>query len=399
MAKRLLVTIGAAFVVAVAPQAAVAQPPVVSLPWPPTVLPKTPPLAPSTAGVLPLPPRFFGKLACRERVIVGLDDDGTPHSVRVLQTIVVKQLGNYVFAVPAPVQSVLPGPGTESLPGRRQNQILWQGFSPGHRVLAAWADLRPAESVGVLPLRVQVTTEVAGSRLGPGEKRSGALRVTVTAENMTTAKAESFTAEPNPVDLAVVLGWIRSAIRRDVFAEGLNIRLRSASTTPVETRVAAPLRLEGTLTFAPGTVQLRGARDGVVPISGVLDGLRRSRLRVVLRGRATNASAPNLELRVRTARIPDPVTASQNPRTRLAGTIALELAYARKRQYDMFLASPEQTGPSSTTYIYKTTAPAPSATPTAGSGGGEGDDTLGWIVVGLVLVAGVPAAAVIWAHS
>jgi hypothetical protein len=252
--------------------------------------------------------------------------------------------------------------------------------------------------VGALPLRVQVTTEVAGSRLGPGEKRSGALRVTVTAENATTATAASFTAEPNPVDLAVVLGRIRSAIRRDVFAEGLNIRLKSASTTPVETRVAAALRLDGTLTFAPGTVQLRGARGEVVPISGVLDGLRRSRLRVVLRGRATNASAPNLELRVRTARIPDPVTASQSPRTRLAGTIALELAYARKRQYDMFLASPEQTGPSSTTYVYRTVAAVQPTRPAAGSGS-DGSHTVGWIVLALGLAAALPAAAVVWAHS
>jgi hypothetical protein len=398
MAKRLLVTIGAALVVSLAPHAAVAAPPVVSLPWPPIVLPKTPPLAPATAGVPPLAPRFFGKLACRERVIVGLEDDGSPHSVRVLQTIVVNQLGNYVFAVPAPVRSVLPGPGTESPPGRRQNQILWQGFSPGHRVLAAWADLRPAESVGSLPLRVRVTTEVDGSPLEPGEKRSGELRVTVTAENATTATAKSFTAEPHPVDLAVVLGRIRSAIRRDVFAEGLNIRLKSASTTPVETRVAVPLRLEGTLTFAPGTVQLGGASDGVVPISGVLDGLRRSRLRVVLRGRATNASAPNLELRVRTARIPDPVTASQSQRSRLAGTIALELAYARKRQYDMFLAGPEQTGPSSTTYVYRTAAAVQPTRPAAGSGS-DGSHTIGWILLALGLAAALPAAAVIWAHS
>jgi hypothetical protein len=395
--KRLLVTIGAALVVAVAPQAAVAQPPVVSLPWPPLVLPKTPPLAPATAGVPPLAPRFFGKLACRERVIVGLEGDGTPRSVRVLQTIVLNQLGDYVFAVPAPVRSVLPGPGTDSSPGRRENQILWQGFSPGHRVLAAWAELRPAESVGSLPLRVRVTTEVAGSPLGPGEKRSGDLQVTLTAENATTAQAKSFTAEPDPAELAVVLGRIRSAIRRDVFAEGLNVRLRS-SMTPVEARVAVPLKIDGTLTFAPGTVELRGARGGVVPISGLLDGLRHSRLRVVLRGRATNASAPRLELRVRTADIADSVKESQDARTRLAGTIALELAYAHKRQYDMFLASPDQAGPTSTTYVYRTSAAPRPATSAAGSGG-EGGHALGWIVLGLALVAGVPTAAVIWAHS
>ena len=397
MTKRLLITIGATFVVALGAKASLAQPLVVSLPWPPTVLPHTPPLAPSTAGVLPLSPRFLGQLGNREQVVVGLEDDGTPHAVRVLQTIVVKRLGDYVFAVPAPVRSVLPGPGTESPPGRRQNQILWQGFSPGHRVLAAWADLRPAESVGSLPLRVRVTTEVAGSRLGPGEKRSGELRVTLTAENATAARAQSFTAEPDPVDLAVVLGRIRSAIQRDVYAEGLNIRLRGP-TTPVEVRVAAPLRVDGTLRFAPGTAHLRGASGGVVRVAGLLDGLRRTRLRLVLRGQALKASPPKVELRVRTADIPDPVTPSQDLRTRLAGTIALELAYARKRQYDMFLASPEQTGPSSTTYVYRT-APAVKAARVAGTSEDGGDHTLGWIVLGLGLAAAVPAGAVIWAHS
>ena len=167
--------------------------------------------------------------------------------------------------------------------------------------------------------------------------------------------------------------------------------------TPVAVRVAAPLRLEGTLTFAPGTAQLRGARDGVVRISGLLDGQRNSRLRLVLRGRASNASAPKLELRVRTARISDTVTSSQSPRTRLAGTIALELAYARKRQYDMFLASPDPSGPGSAIYVYRTAAP-PRATATSGTGDGT-DHTIGWIALAVVIAAAVPSAAVIWAHS
>ena len=327
---------------------------------------------------------------------MGLEADGTPHSVRALQTIVLTQPGNYVFTVPAPVQEVLPGPGTETPPGRRTNQILWQGFSPGRRVLAAWADLRPTESVGSLPLRVRVKTEVNGTELAAGERRSGDLRVTLIAENATAATAKSFTAEPDPGDLAVVLARIRSAIRRNVSAEGLNIRLRGAST-PSRVRVAAPLRVEGTLTFAPGTVRLRGAPDGVVRVSERLD-VRHPQLRIVLHGEAQNASTPRLDLRVRTAKIPDPVEPSQNPRTRLAGTIALELAYARKRQYDMFLANPDRMGPSSTTYVYRTAAAARPA-PAGSSSGERGDHTLGWIVLGLGLVAALPAGAVIWARS
>ena len=234
-----------------------------------------------------------------------------------------------------------------------------------------------------------------GAELAPGEKRSGDLRVTLTVENATAATAKSFTAEPNPVDLAIVLGRIRSAIRRDVSAEGLNIRLRGPST-PVEARIAAPLRVDGALTFAPGTARLRGVGEGVVRVSGLLD-VRRTRLQLVLTGQATNASAPKLDLRVRTADIPDPVKPSQDPRTRLAGTIALELTYARKRQYDMFLANPDQMGPSTTTYEFRTAAP-PRVAPAGGTSGG-GDHTLGWIVLGLGLVAAIPVSAVIWAHS
>ena len=79
--------------------------------------------------------------------------DGKPNGVAVVQTIVVKRLGDYVFTIPAPVESVTPGPGTESQPGKRENQILWEGFSPGRRALAR-ADLRVAESVAGLPLEV-----------------------------------------------------------------------------------------------------------------------------------------------------------------------------------------------------------------------------------------------------
>jgi hypothetical protein len=338
---------------------AAAQVKVVSLPWPPSVLPRTPPLAPATSGVLPLQPRFLHKLENRERVVVGLDEDGKPNRVRVLQTIVVRPLGDYVFAIPAPVVSVTPGPGTQSQPGQRENQVIWEGFSPGNRVLSAWADLRVAESADSLPVEV---------RVGSGE---------LTIRNVTGSTVPSFTADPEPNSLAQVLGRIRAAIRQNLFAEGLNIGIEG-TTRPVSLRVAAPLRIRGTAD---------GAR-----FSGLLDGVRRSELRVALRRRA-----PKVEVRVETASVPDTVASTQDPRTRLAETIRLELTYARKRQYDQFLASPDQTGPSSTSYLFRTAArPRPA---TATSPAGDEDHTVGWIVLGLGLVAAVPLAAVVWARS
>ena len=344
-----------------APTAGAAPP--ASLPWPPDVLPRTPPLAPETSGALPLPLRFVRGLDNRERVLVGSGADGQPHSIRVLQTIVLKRLGDYVLTVPTPVTSVTPGPGTESQPGRRENQILWEGFSPGRRVLQAWADLRVAESVAGLPVEIQVE---------PGA---------VTVRNATGVTVPSFSAEPDPASLAVVNERVRSSIKADVFPEGLNVGLRG-SKTPEQVRVAAPLRVRG-------AVRAGGER---IPFSGRLDGVRRSEIRVPV-----PPGTPEVELLARPDDIELPRPA-RTPRALLAQTIALELTYARKRQFDQFLSSPDATGPSSATYVYRTTAP-PSTTTEAVTPGGEGDNSVGWIVLALGLAAGLPAAVVIWAHS
>ena len=263
---------------------------------------------------------------------------------------------------PAPVLSVTPGPGTESEPGRRENQILWEGFSPGHRVLQAWADLQVAESVAGLPVEVKVE---------PGA---------VTIRNATGVTVPSFTAEPDPASLALVSGRVRSSIKADIFPEGLNVGLRG-SKTPQQLRVAAPLRVRG-------TVRVGGER---IPFSSRLDGVRRSELRVPI-----PPGKPEVEVRVRPEDI-EPPRRAKSPRELLAQTIALELTYARKRQFDQFLASPDPTGPSSATYIYRTAAPRPAAEPAATSG--DEDNAVGWIVLGLGLAAALPVAAVVWAHS
>lgn len=379
--------------------AAEAQFKVVSLPWPPVVLPKEPPLAPTTTGLPPAPLRFLGRLSTRERIEVGIDAGGSPSSVRVLQTITLGRLGDYVLGIPAPVRSVTPGPGTQSAPGQRENQILWEGFSPGRRVLAAWADLRVEDSADSLPLRVRLKSNVDDS---------GHLRVRLTATNVTGADVESFTADPDPLTLAQVLDRIHEAIKRNVFAEGVNVGLHGAST-PVQVRVAAPLRVDGTLSFPPGT-EVEGARNGVVRFSGLLDGVRRTELRVELQGRALKAAPPKVELRVIPADVPDRLQppsgrtwvsafrrrALGDRRSLLARAIDTELTYARKRQYDMFLTSPDPTGPGTATYVYRT---ASAHRVTAISGKDKGGANVGLIVLAIGLALAVPAGVVVWAHS
>jgi hypothetical protein len=340
----------------------------VSLPWPPEVLPQEPPLAPETQGPLPLSPRFLRRVSNRERVVVGLEADGTPNSVRVQQTLVLNRLGDYVFAIAAPVSSVLPGPGTHSPPGQRTNQILWQGFSPGKRVLAALADLRLDASAPSLPVEVHVQPAGTGTA--------------VIVENVTGVTAKSYTADVEPVGLSQVVGRIRTAIRRNLSAEGLNVEV-SGEQRPVEVRVAAPLRVSGTV--RAGATSRR--------FSALLDGIRRRELRVIVPGH----QPPKISMRVRTAAVPDDLGPSQDARTQLAEAIKLELTYARKRQYDQFIASPDTTGHSSTTYVYRT-APRPAAAAPLESGG-SGSNAMGWIALAVVLTAAIPVAAVLWARS
>jgi hypothetical protein len=294
--------------------------------------------------------------------VVGLDDDGRPNAVRVLHTLVLKRLGDYVFTIPAPVKSVTPGPGTESQPGKRQNQILWEGFSPGRRVLSAWADLRVAESVAGLPVEV---------RVDPG---------IVTVRNTTAVTVPSFSADADPASIAQVSARVRSAVKANVFPEGLNVVLRGKKT-PERVRVAAPLRVRGTVRV--------GAKS--VPFAGRLDRVDRSELRVRIPD-----GDPKVELHVRTGDITLPSPA-RDSRALLAQTIDLELTYARKRQFDQFLASPDQTGPSSATYIYRTAPPPRPESPIPF--GEEEDHTVSWIVLGLLLLAALPVAAVAWARS
>ena len=326
------------------------------------MLPRNPPLAPANAGVLPLQPRFVRRVSNSERVLVGLDADGTPNSVTVIQTSRLNRLGDYVFAIPAPVVSVLPGPGTESQPGQRTNQILWQGFSPGQRVLSAEAELRLEESAPYLPVKVRM--ESSGGR------------TTVIVENQTGVAVPSYTGDVEPVSLTQVLARIRTAMRRNLFAEGLNVELRGRKT-PTEVQIAAPLRVTGAV--------------GTERFSALLDGVNRKAVRVTVPD-----EQPKVAFTVRTGAVPDRVTAQAGPE-RLAGTIELELTYARTRQFDQFISSPDPTGHSSTTYLYKTAARAAASPPV--ETGGSDSHTMGWVALGLLLAAGLPLGAVLWARS
>src|SRR5207237_1427942 len=130
------------------------------------------------------------------------------------------------------------------------------------------------------------------------------------------------------------------------------------------------------------TAQIAGARGGAVRFSALLDGLRQTELHLDVHGQAVKAPPPTIELRVTPVGVPDRLTPpaarswvtaaaekrlGPDLRRLLARAIRAELTYARKRQYDMFLASPDPTGPGAATYVYRTAA-LPRVSPLAGAG-------------------------------
>jgi hypothetical protein len=324
---------------AVVPGAVGAAPPLRLLELPGVeALPQVPPLAP------PQPPlaevaRIRGTVEARERVAVGIDAGGTPTSVRVVQRLFVRALGDYAFFIPAPAVSVAAADGSGSRPGLRPNQIVWQGFSPRRKVLAADADLRLADSVDALPLRIRVTGAPA---------QAGRFELALSLENATAAQVQSFTGDAVEDDVVDALRALRAAVRIGRRVEGRTVRIRGEST-PTRVPVSAPLALHGTVSFRTGSVR------EVTPtrFSGVVGGARPATLRVTVSGEALRATSP----RIRVVAEPLPAAAIP-PRSvpTLDDAILGYLRYARTRQYQTFLANPDPAGPSSTTYVFETAA-------------------------------------------
>lgn len=364
---------------ALAPAAAGAAPPLRLIELPGVeALPPVPPLAP------PQPPlaevaRIRGTVEARERVSVGIDEAGTPTAVNVVQRLLVRALGDYAFFIPAPAVSVAAAEGSESQPGLRPNQIVWQGFSPRRKVLAAEAELRLADSVAALPLRV---------RLSGVPTRRGRFELVVTLENATAAPGRTFSGDAVEADVAAAIRALRAAARIGRGAEGRTVRIRGGSI-PRRVDASAPLAVRGTIRFPDGSV-----RDVTrTRFSGVVGGARRPTFRVTARGDALRAAAPSIRV------VAEPLPAAAVPPPS-AGTLDAAilgyLRYARARQYQTFLANPDPAGPSRTTYVFETATPEPTAATPDPDPTDDPGLPAAVVVAGLALVGF--GLVVLWAH-
>jgi hypothetical protein len=341
---------GLAAAVLVAPGAAGAALSPVALPSTRIGLTPVPPLP---AGSRLLEQRIPGAVSSRQTVLVGVSASGTVQSVRVAQRLVLRGLGDYVFAVGAPALSVRRAAGSGSEPGLRHGAVLWQGFSAGRRVLAADVELRPGAAAAALPLRVSR----AGGRL--------------LLENTTAVTVTAFGGTASAAGLAAAVRELLRAAATGGVADGLVVS--AAGVRPSQVRVEAPLEVEG---------QVGGRR-----FRAVLGAGNPLRLEV--------SAGASLALTVR----PFLPAELLQGRPTLARTVDAALRLARVRQYTTFLRNPDPVGPARAVYRYRIVLPAAPA-PTAGGSGADG----GWSPLGIAAAAGLGLASfagllVLWARS
>jgi hypothetical protein len=331
--------------------------------------------------------RYVFHIGSAERVLVGVDDFGSPSSVRVRQRLGVHGRGDYQFVISAPIEDVLPAPGTQSNPGLRADQMLWAGFSPGRKVLSADVTLRTAEAAQYLPLRLQLSRAADG--------------VTLTAANATITPQTEYAGTVRAPQIARLLDDTRRSARAGkrlnaAYATFYGLVRQRARQTPIE----APLHVEGELRVGDGTpVRFSRTLGDGSPLA--------------LRVRAPGSGKPHLVLRAvpvsveRLLRPPGgaPTWTAALRRRRLPAPFLLRRLFesrmrlVRSDQFQSFLSNPDADGRSRSIYVYESAA-AP--TPPAAAASAPKENGGGPLVLLLAIGASVLAAGfalVAWAHS
>jgi hypothetical protein len=340
----------------------------VALPSPVNALSPTPPFGgpalTETEGGL------VHRVQTTEHVTARVDAQGRVFAVGVHQRLVVFDQGDYVYYIPAPVIDVLAAPGSESMPGQRRNFILWSGFNPRRKVLAADARLRPVDAAKLLPIRI----ETDGDR--------------IVVRNATRIGAGTFTADAVAPPLARYLDSVRAAVSdgRPVPQGTAVVRGRVA---PASAAVEAPLHVTGTIGGRHVNTTLGDGR----PLSlVVLQGNGKIDLRIAVVPPTRLLTPPNGAAAWAASRA--------SGRTLLARANAVLLRLARARQFDSFLADPDPRGGAQTTYVYRTGQPSslgaerPIATAT------DAGRSAIWNAATIIgVVAFVGAGLVVWARS
>jgi hypothetical protein len=331
---------------------------------------QTPPFRTSAPGV---ETRFFGRLVSTQAVTVTIERSGEVTRVVDVDRILVGRKGDYSFAVNGPIEDVQATRGSESEPGLRTGSVVWQGFSPGRRTLAAAITLRTGATATALPLRI----ELAGS--------------TLKFVNTSSASAQTSEAPTSAAQVARALDASRAALAAGVPVSSAVVRALGPPRD-VRVRAFAPLRVSGVAELDAGERRSISTAVGGKPVVVELpDAPRSLDLAVTIPAPAAVLAAPGgrawADL-ARTGRLHDGRALTRAANERL-------LAAALAGQFRTFLENPDPSGSTRTSYRYV----LPEAT-NAAVVRTQGDSSP-WLAVSIAIAAAIAllGGIVFWAYA
>jgi hypothetical protein len=208
-----------------------------------------------------------GPVVNDEVVHVGLGGDGSVRRVVLDQRLRLEGTGDYAVRERGPAREAR-SLTEDPAPITRKGGVVWQGFSPGSRDLAARLLLDPQIEAQHLPLAVSVAfrgQDGAARPLLPGGVIPGAGTVTVTVRTVTEQRQTLPTGEDVDVsavapvlDKALRVARHPSAARLPNTDAGLPRRLDVTGPAQVQASQAVPFRLTGDLRLAGTTGTVTG---------------------------------------------------------------------------------------------------------------------------------------------
>jgi len=297
-----------------------------------------------------------------------------PFRVVDVDRILIARKGDYSFVVAGPVENVRPVARTSAQPGLRTGAVVWQGFSPSRRALAAEITLSPRAAASALPLRVKVGQ--SGLRLA----------------NATSAAAKAVDVRLPTLGVARILDAARDGLDTGTPVPA-PVLTAAAPIRNVPVVAHVPLRVRGTAVFSDGPARRIAATVAAEPLrihgAGTLKALD---LSVSVPKPGAVLQPPGTRSWVgaaRSGRLP-----GGRAITRLAVNRLLSAALAV--QFQELLANPDASGGSRTSYRY-VLAKRPQAVAAADTSGGR--DWIAPLAIGLGLAAAAVGGLVLWAYS
>lgn len=225
-----------------------------------------------------------GPVDDREDVTVRVDALGAPSTVEVVQRLRISGVGDYGIYERGPARRAEALDGTAP-PVAKLGTVVWQGFSPGRRELAARLTLDPGIEALRLPLGVGLEfapRDGGRGALGAGGVVPTAGTLTVTLSDQTAQSAVPVaTGAADATALARVAEALLAAAAAPgreppVAGRGLPVELPASGVGARQIPVTAALAISGVLSVRGSTAVVRG--PGVTPtgtggrLHGVLNG-------------------------------------------------------------------------------------------------------------------------------